>query len=77
MTNKLFVRKIDNSISPNYQENQIELRVFLAVFWRISDRKSTFIGSLWLDWRTIVRYSPGSFMTGKFVGEIENTIWQN
>ena len=21
--------------------------------------------------------SPGSFMTGKFVGEIENTIWPN
>ena len=28
-------------------------------------------------WRTIVRYSPGIFMTGKFVGEIENIIWPN
>ena len=25
----------------------------------------------------IVRNSPGSFMTGKFVGKIENIIWPN
>ena len=58
-------------------EHKIEIRAILAVFWRISDGKSTFIGSVWLEWRTIKRYSPGSFMTGKFVGEIENTIWPN
>ena len=56
---------------------KIEIRAFLAVFWRISDRKCTFIGSLWLESPTILRYSPGSFMTGKFVGEIENIIWSN
>ena len=47
------------------------------VLWRISDGKSTFIGKLWLESRTVVRYSPGSFMTGKFVGGIENIIWPN
>ena len=51
--------------------------MFVAVFWRISDRKTTFIGSLLLESRTIVRYSPGSYMTGKFVGETENIICPN
>ena len=51
--------------------------MFVAVFWSILDRKCTFIGSLWLESRTIVRYSPGSYMTGKFVGETENIIWSN
>ena len=34
------------------------------------------IGSLWLKSCTIVRFSPGSFMAGKSVGEIENTVGQ-
>ena len=56
----------------------VKCRAFLAFLWLISDRKNILIGSLWLESRTvIVRFSPGSFMTGKSVGEIENTLWPN
>ena len=55
----------------------VKCKALLAVLWLFSDRKNILIGSLWLESRTIVRFSPCSFMAGKSVEEIENTNWPN